>query len=45
MDKDYKNLLAYYRERMRQQKGLRYFKNKIKKIEGKWKTRRRMLAD
>lgn len=45
LDKNYDHLLAYYRERMRQQKGLRYFKNKYAKIEGRWRTRRRMLAD
>lgn len=43
--KDYKNLISYYRERMRQQKGLRYFKNKYKKMPGIWRTKRRILAD
>lgn len=44
-NKDYSNLLAYYRERMRQQKGLRNVKNSVKKIDGIWKTKRRMVAD
>lgn len=39
-----KELLAYYRERMRQQGGLRELKNSVKKMEGKWKTRRRCEA-
>lgn len=43
--KDYKNLISYYRERMRQQKGLRYFKNKYRKMPGIWRTKRRILAD
>ena len=45
MKKDYGQLLAYYRERMKQQKGLRCFKNSYKKLEGRWKSRRRMIAD
>lgn len=45
MPKNYGQLLSYYRERMRQQKGLRGFKNSYKKLDGKWKTRRRMMAD
>jgi hypothetical protein len=45
LKKDYGQLLVYYRERMRQQKGLRGFKNSYKKMEGKWKTRRRLVAD
>lgn len=43
--KDYKGLFSYYRERMRQQKGLRGFKNSYKIIDGKWRTRRRIVAD
>ncbi len=43
--KDYGQLLTYYRERMRQQKGLRILKNSTRKISGKWKTRRHMKAD
>lgn len=39
-----KELLAYYRERMKQQGGLRKFKNSVKKVEGKWRTRRRCEA-
>ena len=45
MQKDYTSLLLYYRERMRQQKGLRCFKNSQKKLGGKWKTKRRIIAD
>ena len=44
-NKDYTNLLTYYRDRMRQQKGLRGLKNSVKKIDGKWKTKRRIVAD
>ena len=36
--------MAYYRDRMKQQGGLRKFKNSVKKMEGKWKTRRRCEA-
>ena len=43
--KDYSALFSYYRERMKQQKGLRYFKNSVKKIDGKWRTKRRVVAD
>lgn len=45
LKKDYGQLLVYYRERMRQQKGLRGFKNSYKKMDGKWKTKRRLVAD
>ena len=43
--KDYGSLFSYYRERMKQQRGLRYFKNSVKKLEGKFKTKRRFGAD
>lgn len=39
-----KELMVYYRDRMKQQGGLRKFKNSVKKMEGKWKTRRRCEA-
>ena len=39
-----KELLTYYRERMKQQGGLRKFKNFVKKVNGKWRTRRRCEA-
>lgn len=45
LDKNNTHLLSYYRERMRQQKGLRYFKNTYRKMNGKWKTKRRITAD
>ena len=44
-NKDYGATIAYYRERMKQQRGLRYFKNSVKKLPGIWKTRRRQVAD
>lgn len=43
--KNYSTLITYYRERMKQQKGLRYFKNSVKKLGGRWRTRRRKCAD
>ena len=43
--KDYTALFSYYRERMKQQHGLRYMKNSVKKLEGKWRTRCKMPAD
>ena len=39
-----KELMVYYRDRMKQQGGLRKIKNTVKKMEGKWKTRRRCEA-
>lgn len=44
-NKDYKELRAYYRERMKQLGGLRKFKNSCKKMNGVWKTRRRCNAE
>ena len=44
-NKDYTSVFAYYRERMKQQRGLRYFKNSVRKLEGIWRTRRRQVAD
>ena len=44
-NKDYSAAIAYFRERMKQQRGLRYFKNSVKKLPGRWKTRRRQAAD
>ncbi len=44
-ERDYSALFAYYRDRMKQQRGLRYFKNSVCKIEGRWRTRRRLTAD
>ena len=41
---DMKELRGYYRDRMKQIGGLRKFKNSVKHIGGKWKTRRRMSA-
>lgn len=45
VNKDYTSLLNYYRERMKMQKGLRNVKNSVKKLNGKWKTKRRMTSD
>ncbi len=42
---EYKELRAYYRERLKQLGGLRKFKNSWKKVEGNWKTRRRCKAN
>lgn len=39
-----KELRNYYRERMKTIGGLRKFKNSFRKVEGKWKTRRRCEA-
>lgn len=44
-EKDYSALLTYYRDRMKQQHGLRKFKNSIKKIAGRWRTKRKIVAD
>lgn len=44
-DKDCSALLAYYRDRMKQQHGLRELKNSIKKMQGRWRTKRKIQAD
>ncbi|MBQ8298770.1 MAG: hypothetical protein IJX99_03125 [Clostridia bacterium] len=44
-NKEYKELRAYYRDRMKQLGGLRKFKNSYKKMSGAWKTRRRCKAE
>ncbi len=43
-NKNYKELLAYYRERMKQQGGLRKFKSTMGHMDGVWRTRRRCQA-
>ena len=44
-NKDYSSLFSYYRDRMKQQRGLRYFKNSIRKLDGRWRTKRGQAAD
>ena len=44
-DKKYDEVRSYYRERMKQQKGFRRFKNCAGSKHGTWKTRRRIMAD
>lgn len=44
-NKEYKELRAYYRERMKQLGGFRKFKNSYKMMNGVWKTRRRCKAE
>lgn len=43
--REYKELCAYYRERMKQLGGLRKLKNSYKKMNGSWRTRRRCKAE
>ncbi|MBQ9279842.1 MAG: hypothetical protein IJ215_02175 [Clostridia bacterium] len=43
-NQEMKELRAYYRDRMKQLGGLRKFKNTTKKMNGTWKTRRRLSA-
>lgn len=44
-DKKYEEVRNYYRERMKQQRGFRRFKNKADTKIGVWRTRRRSKAD